>query len=323
MKLAVNKMVNKGVLFKKYDVPKVATGWDVNYSKMTIPRGGCIPYTIENGTLYFCLAKCAKSNELGDMGGGRKQWETICDTASRETNEESLGAFGVVTPKTIMENIVIYNKYMLICFVPIVSVDPTVSVMDVTRANFTSRLESQLGTGNLKKEELEIKELVWLSYDQLLNCCMATFPDPHYSFFMRVRRFLYSFFTEWMIIYHPGTCYLEFVKRPKVQTITSHTTTPEHNTMSQSLNQTMNQTMSQTLDQQYDTSGNVSVGNQTFNKSFRNSMNDKTYNKSYGGAFDKSYNRVGNKMNGRMNNKMNKLPFHQPMVTTMSAVATF
>jgi hypothetical protein len=239
-------MVNKGVLFKKYDIPKVATGFDVNYSNINIPRGGCIFYTIDNGNLYFCLGRDHLSDELGDLGGGRKQWETICDAAARESNEESLGAFGKITTRTVMENMVIYNKYMLICFVPVVSVDPTISVLDVTRANFASQIDS----GLIQKEKLEIKELVWLTYEQLLNCCMATFPDPKYSFFMRVRRFLYSFFTEWMITYHPNSTQLDIVKRPKIPVTAPQTINHQSLNQSigyQSLNQSLNESLNQSL----------------------------------------------------------------------------
>lgn len=205
-------MVNKGVLFDKYDVPRLTNGFDVTYNiKLNIPRGGCIFYTIENGQLYFCLGRDRQTLELTDFGGMKKRYETITDCSSREANEETMSAFGNITPKTIMENLVIYNKYMLICFVPVVSDEPGVSVRDITRGNFASRLNS----GPHPKEELEMKELVWLTYEQLLSACTETFLQPELYMFTRVRRFLCSFFNEMEIVYQPNSSHLQFVKKEK------------------------------------------------------------------------------------------------------------
>jgi len=114
---------------------------------------------------------------------------------------------------------------MLICFIPVISDDSQYSIRDVSKANFISKRE----TKNPQPKELEVRELVWLTYEQLLQACSNARPDPDMNLYVTVRRFLSSFFTEWQIHYSLHSPELCFIKKHHQQPRKINTS-PAYNT---------------------------------------------------------------------------------------------
>jgi hypothetical protein len=69
----------------------ITFGIKLAYSKTE--RCGIIPYTINNGKIYFLMAVHSKTKELGDFGGGVKRNEYSLTGGFREFLEESNNLF--------------------------------------------------------------------------------------------------------------------------------------------------------------------------------------------------------------------------------------
>lgn len=127
----------------------------INLSKVKPPRAGVIPYISTPQGLKYAFGLDTNYRELTDFGGGvsYKRDKTAINGALREFKEESLGVFGDYTPKDVMNNVVIYNKDLMIVFIP-VDVSPKEK-----NALFHKRLEDE--------DNPEVCDIVWLSEDEL------------------------------------------------------------------------------------------------------------------------------------------------------------
>lgn len=91
---------------------------DFTIPKTLIYRAGVIPYTKENGKLYFAFGLDTKFNELTDFAGGVKQTDDNVITGGiREFLEESLTVFDPVCFEDLRDSYVLYDEQMLIILI--------------------------------------------------------------------------------------------------------------------------------------------------------------------------------------------------------------
>lgn len=175
----------RSVLFGEYDTPELLMGHQLSDFNFKCKRAGCIFYAFIKKELWICMGRDTDSGDLTDFGGTKKEKETIFQCAAREANEESLGAFTTIKSEDIMNNWILYNKYMMICFLPLVS--DNIIVDSISAFNSTYYKQQ-----NVKKE---VSELVWLRYDEFRKSLGFT-PTPGYKIYDKVYRFLCSSFNE-------------------------------------------------------------------------------------------------------------------------------
>lgn len=120
-------------LIKKYGyseyelekLPIIASETNITYTsrikyldlnKVMPPRAGCLLYTKFKNELYFGFGVDSTYNELTDFGGGisYKNDKNVINGAIREFTEETLD---IIPFKIYDDNLVIYNKQLLIIFV--------------------------------------------------------------------------------------------------------------------------------------------------------------------------------------------------------------
>jgi hypothetical protein len=147
---------------------------DLNFESYCPPRAGAIPYILRQGEIYFALGLDTQYSELTDFGGGvsYKNDGNAVEGALREFSEESLGVFGSVDRALLNQCMVVYNRQMMIVFVPF-DVDP----------HEKSRLFHQL----LPKEiEPEVSDILWLSEAEL----KTALEEKSRLLYIRVRKLL-------------------------------------------------------------------------------------------------------------------------------------
>ena len=184
---------SRPVLYGNYDIPKGALGYQIdNYYLKRIERSGCIFFTFENGQTWFCMGRDLQSKDLTDFSGRKHFGESIIACAAREANEESMEVFGTIEPNHIYSNWTLYNKEMMICFIPVIPEDnEKFSVRKIAEDNF----KRQISRLKNLEERQEVEELVWLSAKQLETALSAR-PQSGFCLYGKVRRFLCSFFNQ-------------------------------------------------------------------------------------------------------------------------------
>ena len=125
-RLNVQQNTRRLVLYGEYEPAILTTVKDLNYhSKMiqNISRGGCIYYTFINDKLYICMGRDKETGDLTDFGGKKLKFknENIIQCAIREGNEETNCAFGHFSIENIYFFKLLYNSYMLIIFIPVLT----------------------------------------------------------------------------------------------------------------------------------------------------------------------------------------------------------
>ena len=148
-----------------------------------VRRAGLIFYTIIKDKLYMCFGRDAKTYELTDFGGGRHQKESPIKTAVREGNEESRLVFGKITPESIGSFYGLYDKDMLIVFVPVVGPDNL--IINCTSYNFHNKTHLTLQQKKNKAYN-ELSGIVWLDEEQLNHVFSEA---PGYRMYDKVRKF--------------------------------------------------------------------------------------------------------------------------------------
>jgi hypothetical protein len=128
--------------------------------KKTI-RAGFVPYTMRKGVLYFLLARHRETGELGDLGGGVRQYEGALQAGLRELDEETHGLFNVdiVNANDLTSKIALIDKgnKMSVIFWPI-----SPEWINSAPLEFQKRREQYLSSKSYRKQNDEISELVWL-----------------------------------------------------------------------------------------------------------------------------------------------------------------
>ena len=116
-------------------------------------RAGLIPYTIENGSIYFLLTRDKVSRELGDFGGGVRKTEVALTAALREFYEESHGIFSHIykSANDISNKIAMVDGVkMAMVFVPLES------------RWITDAQKMFMANPATSKKSDEVSELVWV-----------------------------------------------------------------------------------------------------------------------------------------------------------------
>lgn len=123
-------------------------------------RCGIIPYTIANGSLYFCLTRDKATSELGDFGGGVRKSEFALMAALREFYEESHGIFSHIyrSANDVSNKIAIVDgDNMAIIFLPLES-----KWIEEAQIAFIANPPT-------KKKSDEVSELVWVNDTNFLG----------------------------------------------------------------------------------------------------------------------------------------------------------
>ena len=152
-----------------------------------IPRAGVLFYTFIQGQLHICFGKDAKTGDLTDFGGQKRQGESPVKCAIREGNEESRKAFSEIKLDQIQGYCCLYSSNMLIIFIPVAPPNDK-DVRELTTNNFKekqflNKIQARSRAYN------EVDEIVWLDEDGLSNLFS---PRPLVRLFDKVRRFIYS-----------------------------------------------------------------------------------------------------------------------------------
>ena len=125
-------------------------------------RAGVIPYTIDNGNVYFAFGLDTKFNELTDFGGGVKQNDdSVISGGIREFIEESLTVFEPVCKEDLGNNYVLYNNKMLIILI-------FYSVKPATMRKMFDEKKQKLVARDPSKT-FEVGEIIWVSKDDLIQ----------------------------------------------------------------------------------------------------------------------------------------------------------
>lgn len=156
---------------KELDVVTSVTS-DINITKDMAVRSGAIIYTREGDKTFFCLGVDTQSGNLTDFGGGVKKGETIVDGGLRELYEESLGVFGNIMSKDILDTTTVHCFNMAIIFIPL-NVDK-----NLVTEEFRQLVKD--------KETSEVCDIVWMSTDEL----MESIHGRGKKLYIRVRRLL-------------------------------------------------------------------------------------------------------------------------------------
>jgi len=125
--------------------------WKQNYI-----RAGIIPYTEQNGILFFAFGLDCNIASLGDFGGHYEPSDNdLLDTAIREYREESLNVFGSITRDSLK------NCYAF-------EGPETIEILLHVTPPFYQYTEI---FNNIIKDhkQHEIQNIIWLSRRQLLN----------------------------------------------------------------------------------------------------------------------------------------------------------
>ena len=151
---------------------------DVDWTYQRQTRAGIIPYYIQDGMIYFCLAKDTNFKNLTDFGGGVKQTDLDpVHAALREFHQESLAIFGELTIENIQSSFVIFNYDMLIIF-------HRVEVIDQVALHETFHQRCQALIAN--NDEVEVNDIQWHDENDFSHM-VATAAS---SLYMRVRSLL-------------------------------------------------------------------------------------------------------------------------------------
>lgn len=181
-------ITNPGVKIDQYNNAKYGQVSQLTLFHNRIRRGGVLFYTIMDRKLYICFGRDSKTNELTDFGGQRLDKETIVQCAVREGNEESRCSFGKIGT-SIHTYGCLYNSEMLIILIPVPSSLKKDSVLNFEKCiNLDEKAYRDDGT--LRRSYREMKELVWLSEEEILKNLFSL--DPQINIFTKVRRFLLS-----------------------------------------------------------------------------------------------------------------------------------
>lgn len=149
-----------GKVLRRIDDVEVLSQMDqvknIDWTKQKQRRGGVIVYFIHQDKIIFGLGSDSTYKEITDFGGGVEKIDTDpVDTALREFQEETLGVYGNINREDVSECMVIYNRTMMIMFLPL-RFDPA----QITE-NFNQRVQIQ--------NNPEINELVWLTKNNFIN----------------------------------------------------------------------------------------------------------------------------------------------------------
>jgi hypothetical protein len=147
---------------------------DLNFESFRPQRAGVIPYIVREGEIYFALGLDTQHSELTDFGGGvsYKSDGNALEGALREFSEESLGVFGAVDRALLTKCFVVYNRQMMIVFVP----------FDVNPLD-KSRLFHQF---LLQETDPEVSDILWLSEQEF----KTALEEKSRILYVRVRKLL-------------------------------------------------------------------------------------------------------------------------------------
>ena len=148
---------------------------EIDLNTIKPPRAGVIIYTKHHNEIYYGLGIDNATKEITDFGGGisyKERDKNVILGALREFKEETLGIFGNITYKEVLESPVIYNKHTLIIF-KYVDLEPS-----MVRELFLQTHQKQVRVS-------EVCDIIWMTTNELKNCVMT-----RGKMFFRVQTFL-------------------------------------------------------------------------------------------------------------------------------------